>query len=112
MGMGLSRKGDDAGMVLTDFEKEDEDLDADDGDDEDEEEEDFWTDLQLDEAESEEMVAEAEKHLERIKEELDWADVDDAGVEVSERLRKRPATLLRQELDEAMFRMCQCVGSM
>lgn len=94
MGSGLSSNGEEAGMVLTGPEDE---LDEEDGADEDEDE-DVCTGCfaeDEDEAESEDAVDE-EKHLGRNEDVL--ADVD-AVLELSERLRRRPAMLLRQEAD-------------
>ena len=97
MGMGLSSSGDEAGRVLCSLLEEDEAVDDADV----EEDEARCTALgEEEDAAALELVELAEKHLDCFNnDELVCADVD-AGVEdASERLRRRPATLL----DEAIL---------
>lgn len=109
MGMGLSSIGEEAGIVLTGFLEEEDALEG--AEDEGVGLGTAWLD---DEAEEEsDLVAVEEKHLARIDDEAaaGCADVD-ADVDVSERFRKRPATVLRQVLDDAMSNDEAAVGAM
>lgn len=99
MGNGLSSNGELAGMVLTGLAEA---LRAD---------RDFLVgaedEVDVDEVvgsedeEASEIFAETEKHLGRGNNELACAEVD-AGAEVSDRLRSRPVTLLRQLVEAAI----------
>lgn len=102
IGSGLSSKGEEIGMVLGAFEV---DFDVE-GEEEDEEDDDCTSRLE-EEADAFETVAEDEKHLDLARVELDCADVDE---DASERLRKRPATLLRQVVGAAILKRATMIG--